>query len=164
MYTYIHQFSNLSTARIAGKQAPHKAVLLLSIMDLIASGDIVNPNFILTEKLEETFKREWRLFVRTSVFSPKVATPFWHMQSEPFYQLSLNNGQSISNIKPRYTASWLRENTFATIDQKLFALMKDEYARSEFRRVLIDTYLTDTSICPLSSFVLIFGLLFNLTA
>ena len=144
MYTYIHQFSTLNTAKIAGKQAPHKAVLLLSIMELIESGIITSPRIVLSEKLEEAFNRLWKKFIGTSVlFTPKVATPFWHMQGESFYQLFLNNGQDASGRKANYSVSWLRENTYALIDKKLFSLMQDENARAEFRVVLISTYLQD---------------------
>ena len=37
---YLGLFSSLHTAKIVGKQAPHKAVLLLSIMDLVEAGII----------------------------------------------------------------------------------------------------------------------------
>ena len=36
METYITQFKSLSTAIQNGKPAPHKAILLLSVIDLIA--------------------------------------------------------------------------------------------------------------------------------
>lgn len=39
METYITQFKSLSTAIQNGKPAPHKAILLLSVIDLIAQGD-----------------------------------------------------------------------------------------------------------------------------
>ena len=59
----IQQLSHLSTAVIMGKQAPHKAVLLLAIMDLIESGDITTPQIILTKQLEEAFEKEWNLYI-----------------------------------------------------------------------------------------------------
>ena len=40
MTDYTSQFSSLNTARITGKNAPHKAVLLLTIMDLVQAGVI----------------------------------------------------------------------------------------------------------------------------
>ena len=44
METYITQFKSLSTAIQNGKPAPHKAILLLSVIDLIAQGEL--PDYI----------------------------------------------------------------------------------------------------------------------
>lgn len=144
MYFYLQQFSSLHTAKIAGKLAPHKAVLLLSIMDLVEAGIITSPRIELSEALEGTFARVWKRYIGTSIiFTPKVATPFWHLQNEPFYRLYMNNGQLISGGTGRYSISWLRENTYAMLDEKLFHLMQDENARAELRVKLVSTYLKD---------------------
>ena len=81
----IQQLAHLSTATIMGRKAPHKAVLLLAIMDLVETGIIVMPQFVLSEQLEETFKKEWYRYIGSPlIFKCKVSTPFWHMQNEPF--------------------------------------------------------------------------------
>ena len=143
MNNYSTALTSLHTAKIAGKQAPHKAVLLLAIMDLVEAGVITSPKIVLTEKLEENFGKVWKYYIGSSlIFTPKVATPFWHMRNEPFYRLYLNNGLDVSGMKAQYSVKWLRENTYATIDQRLFSLMGDENARAEFRVILVGTYLT----------------------
>ena len=139
---YVSLFSALHTAKIAGKNAPHKAVLLLSIMDLVEAGIITSPRIELSEALQGTFARVWRRYIGTSlIFQPKVATPFWHMQNEPFYRLFMNNGQQITGGTGRYSVTWLRENTYAMIDPELLKLMQDQNARAELRTVLIGQYL-----------------------
>lgn len=141
---YTTQFASLNTAKIAGKNAPHKAVLLLAIMDLVEAGIINSPRIELTERLESSFCRVWKRYIGTSlIFTPKVATPFWHMQTEPFYRLYMNNGQLINGGTGRYSIKWLRENTYALIDDPLLHLMQDENARAELRVVLISKYLND---------------------
>lgn len=167
MYFYLQQFSSLHTAKIAGKQAPHKAILLLSIMDLVEAGIITSPRIELTEAMEGTFARVWKRYIGTSIiFTPKVATPFWHLQNEPFYRLYMNNGQLISGGTGRYSIPWLRENTYAMLDDKLFHLMQDENARAELRVTLVSTYLKDLysgTDSVLSALTLI-GLILNLAA
>ena len=77
MEEYIRLLSSLNTAKIAGKNAPHKAVLLLAIMDLVDAGSIDSPKIVLTEKLEAAFTRVWKRYIGSSpIFTPKVATPF----------------------------------------------------------------------------------------
>lgn len=167
MNQYTTAFSSLHTAKIAGKQAPHKAILLLSIMELVEAGVITSPKIELSEPLEGTFARLWKRYIGTSlIFTPKVATPFWHLQNEPFYRLYMNSGQLINGGTGRYSITWLRENTYAIIDKELFNLMKDENARAELRVVLIDAYLKGLHVSTdkmLSSLTLL-GLFLHLAA
>ena len=167
MKQYTSSFYSLHTAKITGKQAPHKAVLLLTIMDLVEAGVITSQKIVLTEKLEENFGKVWKHYIGSSlIFTPKVATPFWHMQNEPFYRLCLNNGQDVSGMKAQYSVRWLRENTYAIIDQKLFNLMQDENARAELRVILIGTYLKGLHVGTdkMLSVLTLLGLILNLAA
>ena len=138
----IQQITHLSTATIMGRQAPHKAVLLLAIMDLIENGTLTTPKLILSKQLEIAFETEWQSFVGSPlVFKCKIATPFWHMRNEPFYDLYFNDGKLVTTIKSPYSIKKLREETYAIIDPDLFALMSKRDNRIEFRTKLIDTYL-----------------------
>ena len=145
--TYKQQFSSLKTARVAGKKAPHKAILLLAIIDLVEIGDIDSPRVELTDRLEEAFDRNWKRYIGTSlIFQPKVSTPFWHMLTEPFYRLYISSGQQINGGTGRYSVKWLRENTYALIDEQLLKLMQDENSRAELRVLLISKYLQELHI------------------
>ena len=46
------QLTHLSTAVIMGKRAPHKAVLLLAIMDLVEAGKLSTPRIELSKELD----------------------------------------------------------------------------------------------------------------
>ena len=164
---YSKYFSNLRTAKKLGLPAPHKAVLLLSVMELVETGVIIGNRIELSERLEKTFLKLWKRYVGTSVvFQAKVATPFWHLQNEPFWNLYLNNGKDLSTVTSPYSVSRLRENTHAIIDQELFALMRDEDSRARLRVLLISQYLQDQHI-PLDkslSVLAIIGTLLNFAA
>ena len=164
---YSKYFSNLRTAKKLGLPAPHKAVLLLSVMELVKTGVIIGNRIELSERLEKTFLKLWKRYVGTSVvFQAKVATPFWHLQNEPFWNLYLNNGKDLSTVTSPYSVSRLRENTHAIIDQELFELMRDEDSRARLRVLLISQYLQDQHI-PLDkslSVLAIIGTLLNFAA
>lgn len=68
---YIYLFQNLHVNKRKGKRAPHKAVMLISVMDLIGEG-VINTNQIeFSEELESRFKRNWQRYVGESdVFKP----------------------------------------------------------------------------------------------
>jgi putative restriction endonuclease len=136
------QLTHLSTAVIMGRQAPHKAVLLLAIMDLVEAGSITTPQIVLSKELEDAFEKEWYRFIGAPlVFKCVIATPFWHMQNEPFYSLYLNSGDEVSRFVNPYSKKRLREETYAVIDDDLFEQMQLRESRDEFRKVLINTYL-----------------------
>lgn len=164
---YSKYFSNLRTAKKLGLPAPHKAVLLLSVMELVETGVIIGNRIELSERLEKTFLKLWKRYVGTSVvFQAKVATPFWHLQNEPFWNLYLNNGKDLSTVTSPYSVSRLRENTHAIIDQELFELMRDEDSCARLRVLLISQYLQDQHI-PLDkslSVLAIIGTLLNFAA
>ena len=125
-----------------GRRAPHKAILLLSIMDLIEAGAITTPRIVLTKQLEEAFEKEWNCFVGSPlVFKCKIATPFWHMQNEPFYSLYHNSYEELSSKGSSYSLSRLRKDVYAIIDNDLFSQMRIDSSRSDFREALIKTYL-----------------------
>lgn len=50
---YIQCFSALNTMKMQGKPAPHKALLLLSVIDLVEQGYITDSNIQLSDILEE---------------------------------------------------------------------------------------------------------------
>lgn len=144
---YITQFQSLNTNRRAGIDAPHKPILLLAIMDLVESGAINSTRIELTEQLERAFLHNWKRYVGSSLlFQPKVATPFWHMQNEPFYKLYTNDGKELSGSP--YSVKKLRENTYAILEKSLLGLMKDENCRAHLRVILVSTYLQNQHITP----------------
>ena len=65
--------------------APHKPILLLSIMDGIEIGWISEPRISLSSKqdLIETFFRYWNQVMGKERITT-MALPFYHMSSEPF--------------------------------------------------------------------------------
>ena len=162
---YIAQFQGLNTNKRAGIDAPHKPILLLAIMDLVESGAIESTRIELTEQLERVFLHNWKRYVGSSLlFQPKVATPFWHMQNEPFYKLYTNDGKELAGSP--YSVKKLRENTYAILDIDLFELMKDENSRAQLRVVLVSTYFQNQHITPdvMMSVLALLGAIINLAA
>ncbi len=148
MEKYIDQLSSLRTATITGVRAPHKAILLLSIIELIEYGVIDSNHIILSESLNREFARNWVRYVGNSIlFKPVIGTPFWHLHNEPFWKLISHNGavvtkESVSGAK--YSVGSLQKNVaYAEIDRDLFELLQSEEARSMFRDLLIAKYLND---------------------
>lgn len=141
---YIDLFSNLHTNKQQGKNAPHKAILLISIIDLITSHRIQTNEIVFTEELENCFQQNWKRYVGESIiFKPKAGTPYWHLNSEPFWQLIPYEGGYEKIVKLQkgnpYSSKTIKEHIkFAVIDQTLFQLLQNNANRTKLREVLIN--------------------------
>lgn len=162
---YIDHFSSLHTNRQKGKPAPHKAILLLSVIDLVEYGAITSNHIELSERLEVQFKRNWKRYVGDSIlFKPKVGTPYFHLNSEPFWRLiPFMGGDDAITILAQgnpYSAGTIRKNIkYAEIDIPLFELLFNEDARARLRVVLISHYLQNqpTSVDNIIPLIAIIG-------
>lgn len=85
---YIEAFSSLHTAKVKGHRAPHTAVLLLAVIDLGEEGKITSPCIELTDMLDRKFNAVWRRYLgESTVFTPDITKPYFHMQHEVFWKL-----------------------------------------------------------------------------
>ena len=88
MDKYKEYFSELHTNTQKGVKAPHKAIMLLSVIDLVEYGVITSNRIEFSERLEQQFQHNWSRYVgQSDVFQPRVGTPFWHLNNEPFWRL-----------------------------------------------------------------------------
>ena len=88
MDQYIGYFATLHTNTQKGVKAPHKAIMLLSVIDLVEYGVITSNQIEFSERLEQQFQHNWSRYVgQSDVFQPRVGTPFWHLNNEPFWRL-----------------------------------------------------------------------------
>ncbi len=140
-------FCSLHTNKQKGMPAPHKAVLLLSVIDLVECGVIKNNEIELSERLEQQFKHNWDRYVgRSILFSPKIGTPFFHLHSEPFWTLVpfVGGEDTIETLRtgnPYATGTMRKHFRCAKIDRELFDLLKDDDVRAKLRTTLISTYI-----------------------
>lgn len=135
---YCELFQRLHTAVISGQKAPHKAVLLLSVIELIEEKTISSPCIPLSDDLISRFNRNWKAHVHSDKFSPTITTPYWHLQNESFWKLNTYDG---SELKKTYSEKYLREYSFAIIDIDLFELLKEAGNAVRFKEIILDTYL-----------------------
>ena len=135
---YCELFQRLHTAVISGQKAPHKAVLLLSVIELIEEKAISSPCMSLSDALISRFNRNWKVHVHSDKFSPTITTPYWHLQNESFWRLNTYDG---SELKKTYSEKYLREYTFAIIDIDLFELLTEADNAVKFKEIIRNTYL-----------------------
>lgn len=138
---YLSCFMKLRRASVNGG-APHKPILLLSIIDGIENGYILNERIYITPELITLFKSNWKIWVHTN-HTMNFALPFYHMSSEPFWKLETRIGYEIELTRRKSIKSFNALNTavnYALIDKDLFALLKQEQERFILKQALIKKY------------------------
>lgn len=146
---YIKAFSNLKTDKSKSRwdeqtmfRAPHKPLLLLSVMDRFAEGAYSANLIELDDDLVELFAIYWSIVDPPSVRG-NIAMPFYHLTSDEFWHLlpcagyeeRLKYGGKIHSIRK------LRETVYgAKLDNELYDLLLQVTYRDTLRTVLINTY------------------------
>lgn len=147
MSSYQEYFTKLKTAKIKGLAAPHKAVILLSVIDLFERKEVGENAFYPDDRLESKFKQLWETHVGNSpVFQPTFATPFYHLGSEPFWSLRVADGAEMEKLHGTPGIGYLRkQKVFAVLSDDLFNDMQSARQREKMRSLLISMYLTPNS-------------------
>jgi predicted restriction endonuclease len=132
MTNYIDQLTAMHMNTQRGHTSPHKAVMLLSVIDLIASGDASGNQFRLSPELMEHFRRYFDA-VKTDVDSCTPINPFFYMRSEPFWHHRATAGkeavcEALSSPGGRKKLGEIID--YAFLDEELFRLLQDGAKRS----------------------------------
>lgn len=140
---YIGLFSKLKRATKNGVKAPHKPILLLSILQTIDSGEIRENKIEITPVLVARFKDNWRWLVRESFFNANFSLPFFHMRSETFWNLKTLPGKEIilTNSNSIRSFSQLKDSIdYAYLDELLFNTLVQKESRDILYRFLLEHY------------------------
>ncbi len=145
---YIRQFASLNRApgRVwtdsTRNRAPHKPILLLAVLDLVARGVITAPFIDVTGdlvELNELFNLYWRRIIPLGQTS-SIAFPFSRLHNEPFWKLVPQPGREITPaaVNNVSTVSQLRTLALgARMDEDLFCCMQQPAGRNALRETLL---------------------------
>ena len=154
--SYIEQFARLRRAPGAvwtdatRKQAPHKPILLLAVMDLISRG-VISSRFIDIKgdlnELNELFTNYWRRVVPLAQ-SSRHRLPLSRLHNEPFWKLVSVDGKDITPpvLNDISTVNQLRTVALgANLDDDLFHYMQIPESREAFRDTLLTACFSETA-------------------
>lgn len=146
---YLRKFAHLRTDKSRSRwpaattgRAPHKPLLLLSVMDLFEQGEVPSNIVELPPDLGETFARYWE---KVLPFDRRgnIALPFFHLRSEGFWRLMPKPGkeEALRSASQIRSLSQLEGHTLgARLDEDLYQLLQARECRDRLRRILIETY------------------------
>lgn len=121
--------------------APHKPILLMSVIKLFENRHYTSSELKITPQLESMFQSQWKKFVTTNHVM-NLATPFYHLKNEPFWRLTAyQHHADVNNQKKIRTLSNLKKTiSHATIDRELTGLLLNEQSRTKLYEFLVWRY------------------------
>jgi putative restriction endonuclease len=122
--------------------APHKPILLISILQAFKNNTLNSNKIPISPELVGLFKSNWNSLVKTNHHC-LFALPFYHMQSEPFWQLVPNPGCEIwvnSKSSMRSITNLISAVNHAIIEQELADLFGDSESSTILLQYLMETY------------------------
>ena len=140
--TYIKAFTKL---RRANGTAPHKPVLLLSVLQLAEQGSIAYGQVFISPELVALFRSNWNRLVTTR-HDPFMAQPFFFMRSEGFWKLIPKEGAIDLEGMAQFTKSLVRLDAaiaYAQLPDDLAALMHDNAANQMLQQAILNRYFPD---------------------
>lgn len=143
LQSYLKAVAKLKRATKNGIKAPHKPVLLISIIQSIANGEIRENKIEITPQLVARFKDNWKWLVKEDFFKPNFALPFYHLISDKFWHLQTFNGKQIqltSSFSIRSFAQLKDTVAYSFFDEPLFNSLLQQNSRELIYHFLLDTY------------------------
>lgn len=143
---YVHAFSKL---RRGNEDAPHKPILLLSVINLYEAGLVESNRIYITPILVAFFRDNWLALVKTE-HAQRFPLPFFHLNNEKsnFWHLIPNAGSEVwlaSKTAIRNFEALKKAVAYAQIDFELHHFLQQEETRDIFKITLLETYFPDRS-------------------
>jgi putative restriction endonuclease len=138
---YLRAFKNLHVDRSHGI-APHKPILLLSVLQAFQNNQIPDQRIYITPELVALFKTNWNLLVTTN-HDCRISYPFYYLKSDKFWQLIPKSGFENIDQMSSIMKSFSNLNAaidHAVIDFDLLLLMKEKTNNSILQQYLLELY------------------------
>lgn len=144
---YVEAFKNLRTNNKYGRKSPHKAVLMLTVIELYEQSILTDNEIYYDDSLKSMFLKVWnKVLPKEPLFHPDAYLPFWYLQSDSFWHIIPIRGKEDilslmrdANIKPS-EAKLIDSVNYAELDDDLYFLMTITSGRSSLKRALLETY------------------------
>lgn len=139
---WLKELENLHPLRKGNLIAPHKAVLMLALLDLADVGLLCDGFVKISEPLLRAFEENWRRYVPSdSPFKCNLQNPFFHLKYCSWWRLVGKPGEVV-NFKEVASMAALKRNFLgARIEPGMLAALMDPNFRVKARLKLISTYL-----------------------
>ncbi|MFN0290346.1 HNH endonuclease [Pedobacter helvus] len=143
---YAKAFAKLKRGGTKYGAAPHKPILLLTLIELIEKGTVTDNRVFVDAQLVGTFKENWLLLVSTA-HQEDFTQPFYYLQNERaeghgyWFLQPLPGCQINAHIKSVTVLASVCEYGYLATD--LWLLLNDTVSRTYLKQVLLDAYFAE---------------------
>lgn len=143
---YLERFAHLNRAsHVKLGRAPHKPVLLLTLLDAVEQG-IIKGNFVpITPELAALFRQHWQTLVLPGTWQEKMNLPFRHLLHDGFWEL-VKDGQPQTAAmvgEPSSIMQLAQRVDGGRFSLNLWPLLQEPVVRQALRTQLLATYFAD---------------------
>lgn len=142
-----NQILNLHVKVTFGQYAPHKPILVLSVIDLVEAGYISTRFIPYDTGVEHQFLRNWNRYIcLNESFRPRFSVAFWHLDHEPFWTLHFRKGikYDIKELNDRRVYNTMNQMSKfvdgAMLSEDIFYILQDSLSRAKLRVAIIKNY------------------------
>lgn len=146
--TYTKAFTQLNRGQTIYGLAPHKPILLLSIIDLVARGEVIDNCFML-HQVVPVFRENWQLLVTTANIED-ITQPLYYLQNDTaagqqFWRLHPNAGFQI-NTPIKSLRKLAQVCAFGAVSNELWLLLLDPPSRTHLQQTLLQCYFPEQQV------------------
>lgn len=135
---YLHKFTHLRQGGSKYGKAPHKPLLLLSLIELFEKGEITDNKFYVTPELVATFNENFALLVTTG-HNADFFLPFYHLKNDGFWFVKTWPGKEFYTVTKSFSVlNSLVE--YAYVAEDLFPLLQHPESRNILKTTLLNQY------------------------
>jgi putative restriction endonuclease len=138
---YLNKIEHLRVDRTHNVPAPHKPLLLLTVLDLIERGEITQNRIEVSPLLVETYLNYWK---HIPTGQPRLYNPFPRLRTSGFWHLHPRPSQKSALAATRSFQSLAHLNklvAYASFDPELFLLLQRHEVREVLRQTIIKRHL-----------------------
>lgn len=141
---WLGRLASLNVNRSQGDPAPHKPLLLLSILSRLDEGEPLPESLPLTPELAFRFQTLWTVVAHRRTQRPDIKLPFYHLQTDGAWSSLAADGTPAQH--PRVAR-------LAQIAPDFAAFVVDPQNREDAKRVLVRGYFTPAERVALAELV-----------
>lgn len=140
---YLDKFKKLRINKNKGEDAPHKPILLLTVLQMFQNGKYNSNKIYIVPELVAYFKTNWSLLVTTN-HECRISYPFYHLKSSDFWQLVPKDKTiNIDKLESSSIKSFNKLNDaveHALIPNDFLYLISDKISNEILQQFLLDVY------------------------
>lgn len=138
---YTQKLKKLRLGVTAYGKAPHKPVFLLTQIEQVEKGRVLENKFFITPEFVADFKENFALLVKTGHKSDFIQ-PFYYLQSDGFWHIQTQPGEVLDTFVRSF--SLLNEKVeYGFFTPEFFALLANQSSRLFLQNLLLDSYFPD---------------------